>query len=283
MLTPKFMLTRKFMTDSVVFVLCFSVVFLLFYRPFSNTVWFNLTTIAGTAHAAAFYLSAIITLIVSKISLYHFQRSHKVRLWVLLAWIVSESIIISVLYLLFGAMLGAGMDVIMVAKALFCTAAVLAIPYTYLGIYAAYRVQRERYDALKASTRTPRNMDSESKTIDLTDGKDEFRLSLRSTDIYYMEAQDNYVNICFDENGKIRTFMLRCPMQKVETLTAGTSLVRCHRSYIVNIDRITEFVKSHNSATVVLDALGTKAIPVSKRYYRSLPTSITGKVYSAED
>ncbi len=54
-----------------------------------------------------------------------------------------------------------------------------------------------------------------------------------------------------------------------ENLTTDTPLVRCHRSYIVNLDRVKILKKEKNGIMLELDSENTPDIPVSKTYYQS--------------
>jgi len=44
-------------------------------------------------------------------------------------------------------------------------------------------------------------------------------------------------------------------------------LVRCHRSYIVNLDNVKVLLKKKDGIFLELDAVNTPDIPVSRTYY----------------
>jgi DNA-binding LytR/AlgR family response regulator len=52
-----------------------------------------------------------------------------------------------------------------------------------------------------------------------------------------------------------------------ENLTKNSSLVRCHRSYIVNLDKVKVLRKTKEGIFLEMDAINTPDIPVSKTYY----------------
>lgn len=54
-----------------------------------------------------------------------------------------------------------------------------------------------------------------------------------------------------------------------ENLTKETPLVRCHRSYIVNMDKVKILKKIKGGIVLELDEEQTPDIPVSKTYYES--------------
>ena len=52
-----------------------------------------------------------------------------------------------------------------------------------------------------------------------------------------------------------------------ENLTNDSPLVRCHRSYIVNLDKVKVLRKTKEGIFLELDTDNTSDIPVSKTYY----------------
>ena len=55
-----------------------------------------------------------------------------------------------------------------------------------------------------------------------------------------------------------------------EHLSSDSPIVRCHRSYIVNLDRVKVLRKTKDGIFLELDALQTPDIPVSKTYYEKV-------------
>ncbi|MPN26333.1 hypothetical protein SDC9_173757 [bioreactor metagenome] len=52
-----------------------------------------------------------------------------------------------------------------------------------------------------------------------------------------------------------------------ENLTKDSPLVRCHRSYMVNLDKVKVLRKTKSGIFMELDAPNAPDIPVSKTYY----------------
>jgi len=52
-----------------------------------------------------------------------------------------------------------------------------------------------------------------------------------------------------------------------ENLTTETPLVRCHRSYVVNLEKVKVLRKTKDGIFLELDTEQTPDIPVSKTYY----------------
>ena len=69
------------------------------------------------------------------------------------------------------------------------------------------------------------------------------------------------------DEGKISTYLLRSSMKRVEDMCAKNGLIRCHRSYFVNKNRVEVLQKEKDFTYAVLDVPNAARIPVSKNYY----------------
>jgi low affinity Fe/Cu permease len=92
---------------------------------------------------------------------------------------------------------------------------------------------------------------AEKKTID-------------TANLFYIEAASNYIKIFFEQKGKLTYFIVRMTMKKAaETVYPHAVFFRCHRAYIVNLDKIEEV--EGNAQGYKLKMPGTEElIPVSR-------------------
>lgn len=264
---PKYLFSKRFLTASVVIIFLFSIPFILIYKPFSATIWIGFKTIRSMVFTLIFFALAIVLMAVSKVALYRFQSRHVLTASRFVLWAFAEYLAIAIIYLMMtpaatGDILHISLPLIL--KSSLCVGLILALPYAYLCLFAANRALREEYEAFKTSVEARQK----AGTVMLCDYKGDPALTLEAEAIYYMEAQDNYVNIHYKSEDTFYSYMLRCPTQKLESMIEGTSLQRCHRSYIVNLSHISEFVRGHKNATIVLDNPERNEISVSKSYYK---------------
>jgi DNA-binding LytR/AlgR family response regulator len=61
-------------------------------------------------------------------------------------------------------------------------------------------------------------------------------------------------------------YLLRCKLKTIEESFANSSLMRCHRSYIINSDKVKVIRKEKEGIYIDLDSEKVKSIPVSKGY-----------------
>lgn len=83
-------------------------------------------------------------------------------------------------------------------------------------------------------------------------------------DIYYMEANGNYINI-YTENGNEK---YRETMTKIEEKLKGKKFVRCHKGYLVN----TKYISRMNSNEIALT--DGRVVPIGRSYEREVKQTI---------
>jgi len=103
--------------------------------------------------------------------------------------------------------------------------------------------------------------------IHFNDDKGTLRLSIKFNNLFYIESSDNYVNIYYENKGKIARFLLRKSLKSIEENYADYPLVRCHRFYIVNINKVKVLRKDKEGLFLDLDYLNLPDLPISKTYY----------------
>lgn len=272
---PKFLLDKRYMFGSVVFILTFSVLFMAIYAPFSNTAWFALDSIRTIGATVSFYIVALAILFVSKILLNQLQ--HKIHFTYprYIGWIAAEILTIAIFYTHFTFVFvpeaehSAG--ILILSKALACITLIMAIPYTFLTLYAAYRDKTEELEMLQYELSLNNgNAVSYPSLVNLYDYNGTLKLTINSDSLYYMESQDNYVKIYYENQGKLLSYMLRCRTKAIEENMVETSMVRCHRSYMVNVMKINHIKKGGKTRYIVLNNTDIKPIPVSKSYFKNL-------------
>ncbi len=103
------------------------------------------------------------------------------------------------------------------------------------------------------------------------DDRHNLKLVLTDDAVLYITAEENYVNIFYSENGKMRNYVLRSSMKALDELCHDHGLVRCHRSFFVNPRHVTVLRKDKEGLVYAeLDANDSMRIPVTKRYYDQL-------------
>lgn len=93
--------------------------------------------------------------------------------------------------------------------------------------------------------------------------KDQITLSLAN--FLYGKSQDNYVELYFLENKQLKKFLIRSSLNNLLASIDDFVIVRCHRSYMVNLLHVTA-VKGGNFELTLHITPFDSTVPVSKSY-----------------
>lgn len=274
---PKQILQKRFLLRTVLFVSLFSILFMSLYQPVFtySTTWFGFHSLKQAGVTSLFYAVAISTLIISKLLLFGFSRNHTVTVKRILVWHLVEFFSIATEYYLFSVHFRLGsVDVPgLLLRIPLCVALILGIPYSIIWFYAQYKAKKEELELFKV-THNRQMMESNHNLIQFRDSQGKHKMSLSEDSIFYIESQDNYVQIFYDLEGKLSSYLLRCSTQKIEEDLAGTSVVRCRRSFLVNTAKIVRWGKERGHFTITLDHPSGKTITVTPAYYRTILTQL---------
>ena len=271
------MLQRNFLLRTVLFVSLFSMLFMSLYQPTLaySTTWFGFHSWKQTGITALFYVVAISTLILSKLLLSAFSKSHDITVKSILFWLMAEFFVIATEYYLFTVIFKLGSIQIpqLLLRIPLCVALILAIPYSIIWFYAQYKAKKEELELFKV-THKRETIESVHRLIQFRDSQGKHKMSLSEDSIFYIESQDNYVQIFYNLEGKLSSYLLRSTSQKTEEDLADTSIVRCRRSFLVNTTKIVRWGKEHGHFTITLDNPSGKTITVTPAYYRAILTQL---------
>ena len=251
----------------------FALVFLTAYVPFSETAWFQVGRSNYFFITVAFVGSGTIFLSLSRVFMnWLARRIRHFAFWAYLLWLFLEIMIIAVCHTLISYFQIQSTDHsfgYLYAKSVLITFIALGVPYTItvLAILlkdAQRRVTLTRSDLVASDDEV---MPQHTEIINLMDNNGTLKLSVKIDNLYYIKAEDNYINVFYQRGGAIANYMIRCKMKTIEDNCSGSSsLMRCHRSYIVNIKKVSVLHNEADGFVLDFEREGLESIPVSKTY-----------------
>ena len=100
----------------------------------------------------------------------------------------------------------------------------------------------------------------------LTGHNQDEEMTLASTDLVAMEAANNYVKIYYFAGGRLANKIFRATLRSMEMQTGHIDgLVRCHRSYLVNLSKVTSISGNAQGYKFQLNGLA-EPVPVGRNY-----------------
>lgn len=296
---PHFLVSSRYITATIAFIVLFSAIFLISYQPFSISLWFSTGDIVSILFTLLFYVASIVILILSRWTMYRIQDRYELTSTLYYFWIVGEIFVITILYtfVTHHYFSGSLTPIDIGLRALFCVTIIMAIPNIMVSFYARYRSKCEELEATqyelkrlgeeynrlmnqteverRVSEMIPKSVAQQSpRMVQFYDNGGTLRLTIDLNALYYLESEDNYINVHYKHNDKMHSYLLRCKTSTVEKSLEGSAMVRCHRSYIVNTRKIRFMGEEHRMHFLTLDDESIKRIPVSKSYYQTLLSSL---------
>lgn len=273
---PLYLLEKNRLVGTVTFSVLFALVFLNLYIPFSDTAWFGLGNSQTFLFTAGFAFISILILALSRTVMYQVAKLYEFTYLGYVLWCVLEVLLICGFYTFVTK------DVVhhddsswlqVFSRALLYGSISLIIPYILTGMYFTI-MEKNRTIRLMNSPEVvsdePVSSEPEDK-VTLFDNSGALRLSVRTSNLYYIESDDNYIKVWYlDAKGELKTYMMRCRLKTVEQSFRNTSLVRCHRKYIVNLDRVKILRKEREAYFLDLDNDSIPPLAVSKTYTQAV-------------
>ncbi len=263
---PEYLYEKRNITRLILFTALFALVFINIYQPFDCRNWFPISESMFLLFSSLVILIGVLVVVLSRIMMYFYARRKGILFWQYVLWIAGEIGAMAMFYTLFQSLVlddtRSFRD--MLQQSVINTALVLLLPYSILWLYFALRDK-----SIKLANLTCSDNKTESQAIPMLnfrDEKNELRFSVRSDQVYWIEAADNYVNIHYLNKGKIASFMIRNTLKNIETNFTKSSLVRCNRSAIVNFDQVKMLRREQTGIFLSLNHEQVADIPVSKTY-----------------
>lgn len=263
-LIPTYLTERKNIFRLIIFTALFALIFINIYSPFGLTVWYKVTKWELLAYSSMVILIGVLVVAISRLLMFVFYKNRQLTYLQFSLWIFFEVLIMSLFYALFEKIALQDkrfiLDILKITT--INTTLVLLLPYSVFWLYYSWK---DKKDQLEQITHGNVTIDS-YKMIAFYDEKGVLRLSLKTENLLYIEASDNYVNIYYLNKDKITRFLLRNSLKSMEQLFKGTDIIRCHRSYMVNFKKVRVIRKEKDGLHLELDLEQILDLPVSKTY-----------------
>lgn len=276
---PEYLLKKKNIFLFLAFVALFSILFINIYKPFNSISWVK--NVAKTVYflfSSLIVISGVGVMLISRIIMLLLKSRIKITILDYIIWIVVEILIISGIYSFAAKKIylePIDFFDIFPNTVLYITLT-LFLPYLVSWLYFALQ---EKNSAIAKLVEMNRYIDEENyislgnekqNLIHFHDEKGTLRLSIKFTKLYYIEAADNYVNIYYENKGKISRFLLRKSLKSIEDTYKEYPLIRCHRSFIINVEKVKVLKKEKDGTYLDFDYGDINVIPVSKTYSQNI-------------
>ena len=272
---PKYLLTKQNQTTMVLFVSLFAIIFINIFKPFGSEEWMTKGKFTATQYLV--WSTILVTMgmsivAISRVIMYHYSKKPTQNITILSysVWVVIELLLLSASFTglaLITSYGGAERDPMDIYKnAMQNTIFILFIPYLIYIMYLSYQDKNA-----KLRTIMEENVGNKSTSfISFHDDRGILQLTVAKENLLYIESADNYISIWYLKNEQLKKQLVRTTLKETSSKLADTSVVRTHRSFMINIDKIKVLRREKENLFIELDHPGLKDIPVSKTYGEEL-------------
>lgn len=263
--TPDYLTEKNNIIRLILFTAVFALGFINLYHPFGFFETYEVTPSVFFMYSSLITLTGVLVVVISRIIMYYYCKKNDLSLIQYGLWVLAEILAMASFFALFEKLALNDLkpfDELMKVSAL-NTSLVLLLPYTILWLYFSWTDKKKRLEQIdheEISVPTKKGM------LSFHDEKGELKLSVQSDQLLYLESADNYVKIHYLNKGKITHFMLRNSLKNLDESLANTPMIRCHRSYVVNFDKVKVLRKEKDGIYLAMDEENIPDIPVSKTY-----------------
>jgi len=243
---------------SVCFI--FSVLFINIFVPFNINRWFSDSGFIKILRLSSYGLIIALVLLFTQFPLRKLFKVQHFKFSTYFLWLFVEIVIISLVYIfLYGNPLGNLVnDFIFSLK---YTLLGICLPYSFAILLIYYKNQRAEIAILKGYI----GKQPGSHLTGFRDDKGKIQFSVLTGDILFLESTDNYISVFYLLNGKIQRKLLRNTLKNMEEELKMQSVIRCHRSFMINTQNI-EFAQKKGKFLQLKIKHYESYISVSQKY-----------------
>lgn len=258
----------KFIFAWVLCITLWTILFPVVYMPTFGWPYENIWDANATFRVSI--LTAIVfgVTLVSRIILYFSTRHNRLTVVEHIIWLLCELIVVCLFCDLFLALHAHCGYFELLPKILMCAALVLMVPYGVLWIfYEKHQADLALAEnaALIADLKAGVEHAAEN-AVRFCDSKNNVKLAVDTDSVFYIASAGNYVDICYENRGKMARYSLRNSMKGIEAVCAANQIVRCHRSYYINLQKVKLIKHLNDGLYAELNAEGIDDIPISPIY-----------------
>lgn len=279
---PAHLLRKDSQMMQIGFIAAFTLLFILIYHPLDledmsvtmlqNLGW-NRSLISFTLTATVIIVGLGVTAI-SRTIMILYTRKNSLSLVSYIAWILAEVIIMASVYTL-GSFVNdssRGLEELFRAS-LYKTVLIIFIPYIISYVVITWQEQARSLKTIRQELESGK--EASAQYIQILDERGDMRLSIKRENLLYIEAEDNYVGVCYlagDNN--VKNMMVRNSLKKIAEQLDSDKIIRCHRSYLVNLDHVKVLRREKDCFYIEMGIDKVPDIPISKTYGEAVTSKI---------
>ena len=265
-----YLLTARHQVGVIAFVAAFALLLINLFTPYSLPASGSM----GTTKFMYFVWSIVLVsfglviFFLSRTAMTLWTRRHALKNVSYIVWIVLEIIVIAVIAAVCFFCIRVERDFMTaLLKCLTYSALLIVPPYIAAVTYLSLQDKKTQLKEIEEDLDSAITQKAAGRSIiSFYDERGELQLSLAKENFLYIESSDNYVAIWYLKNNLPRKQMMRMTLQRMAAQLQGTNVMRCHRSYLVNMEQVRVLRRDKEGFFIEMGINGVPDLPVSKTY-----------------
>lgn len=271
---PAFIYSKANQIFMILFVPLFALGFISVYRPFNfDKVGDILNAHIDISLEALVLLVALVMTVsgmaigaLSRVIMGIYTKRRTLTYLGYILWILGEIVVMATLFTLFSFFTDISKPMPELFRNSFTkTVLIVFIPYTLSYIYFILKDKIYELKTLRQQIERDETV-LQKAYIQILDEKEEMRLSIRRENLIMIESADNYVCVHYLSEQRVKKTMVRNTLNRVAEHLQGTRIVRCHRSYMINLDHAQVLHRDKEGIFIEVGIEGIPNIPISRTY-----------------
>lgn len=244
----------------IVIVLVFSIFFLNIFEPFNIGRWYSDSGFIKFLRLSSYGFVVALVFLLTQFPFRKLLKKEHFTLKSYILWLFIEIALISLVYIfLYGNPIGNFFnDFIFSLK---YTLLGICLPYSFAILIIYYKNQRAEIKTLQNKISKP----AEKRLLVFKDENEKIKFSVLAKDVLLLESTDNYVSVFYILENKVQRKLLRNTLKNLEEMLKENSIIRCHRSFMINTQNV-DFVQKDGKKIIIKIKQLDKSIPVSQKY-----------------
>jgi LytTr DNA-binding domain len=151
---------------------------------------------------------------------------------------------------------------------MFVAVIIIGIFPTIFGVMLNYIYQLKKYNQ-PIIVHHPQVVENkavtENKTLKLIAENEKDSIELSPESLFYIESSDNYSTVFYEKEKKLQKELIRSSLTRLESQISSENIVRCHRSFIVNLDKVEKVTGNAQGYKLHLET-PELFVPVARKY-----------------
>ncbi|MDT7828301.1 LytTR family DNA-binding domain-containing protein [Pricia sp. S334] len=147
---------------------------------------------------------------------------------------------------------------------LFQVGLVVIVPYALFVWYSEIKYRFSEFEHIQADKNEPSNHDP-NKLLVFHDHSGKMIFAIKFSQLLYVKSAGNYLELYYRKEDETLMELIRASIKELEDKIVGTDVIRIHRSFLVNMERVSSFKKTRKGYAVQIQ-YASEMVPVSSGF-----------------